>query len=304
VDVTPADPAPAPAPSPVAIPTALSGEPSATPPVTTWPDDWREKLALDFPEGDERNKTLTMLQRLNDPTALAKKIREQDKLISSGAHRKAPGADATPEQLAAYRAEIGVPNEPKGYLDKLPEGLVIGDDDAPLVDLFLNKMHAENAPPAHVNAALAAYYELQEVAQENFITEQTANKERVVDSLRGKWGSDYRANMNGIKNISDGFFGEASSLFQEAMLPDGTPLMNHQGILEGLSALARELNPGAAIIPAGGGNVQQGVDAEIAKIEESMNAPGGYEKHMRSPGQQQRYTQLIEAREKYKARGM
>lgn len=291
----------APAAPPTApIDTALTT--TAQPSTGVWPDDWRQRIANDVPEGDERTKALNLLQRLNDPAALLKKVREQDRLISSGAHRKAPGADATPEAMAAYRMEMGIPDKPEGYLEKLTDGFVIGEDDKPLVNLFLESMHKENAPPSTVQSALSAYYEIQEQAQAEFIKEQTVVKEQTVDQLRQKWGGEFRANMNSINNIVDGYFGPVADMIKTAILPDGTPLMNNKDALEGLAALAREINPGAAIIPAGGGNIDQSIDTEIGKIEERMKKD--YHGHMRDTAAQTRYGQLLEAREKRNQRGM
>lgn len=288
----------APAPS-----TALDSPAAPVSPAAIWPDDWRQKMVAGVPDGDERTKALNLLQRMTDPEMLVKKLREQDRLISAGSVRKAPGADATPEALAAYRAEIGVPDKPEGYYEKLTDGLVIGEDDKPLVDLFFQNMHTENASPAIVQKAVDAFYQIQEQAQEQFIREQTVVKETTVDALRAKWGGEFRPNMNGISNLFDGFFGEISDQMKLAILPDGTPVMNHLKALEGFAALSRELNPGAAVIPAGAGNVAQSVDSEIAKIEEAMAKPGGWNAHMRNPAQNARYGQLLEAREKMKARG-
>lgn len=295
-----ATPAPVAPTAPAPVDTALTTTPQ--PSTGVWPDDWRQRIANDVPEGDERTKALNLLQRLNDPAALLKKVREQDRLISSGAHRKAPGADATPEAMAAYRVEMGIPDKPEGYLEKLTDGFVIGEDDKPLVNLFLESMHKENAPPSTVQSALSAYYQIQEQAQAEFIKEQTVVKNNTVSELGQKWGGEYKANMNSINNVVDGFFGPVADQIKLAMLPDGTPLMNNKDALEGLAALASEINPGSAIIPAGSGNVDQSIDAEIAKIEKRMSTD--YHGHMRDTAAQARYGQLLEAREKRTQRGM
>lgn len=288
------------APSPTALDPTAAPTPSTVP---NWPDDWRQKMVAGVPEGDERTKALNLLQRLNDPEALLKKVREQERVISAGGVRKAPGADATPEQLTAYRQEIGIPDKPEGYYEKLTDGLVIGDEDRPLVDLFFENMHTKNASPEIVQTALDAYYQIQERAQEEFVNEQIQVKQNTVDALHTKWGGEFRANMNSVLNVIDGFFGSSSEAIRSAMLPDGTPLMNHLGALEGFAAMAREINPGAAVIPAGSGNIAASVDSELAKLNEDMRAPGGYERHMRSPDRQARMQQLTEAKMKMEARG-
>ena len=68
-----------------------------------------------------------------------------------------------PAQIAAWRAESGVPAKPEGYLDNLPHGIVIGADDKPMVGAFVADMHAKHAPPDLVHTAIGSYYKIQDI---------------------------------------------------------------------------------------------------------------------------------------------
>src|SRR5688572_16811028 len=139
----PADPA-APKPSDKPAGAPLSGE------------NWRQELA-----GDDA-KALKALERIPSQKDLLKSWLEQRALISSGKHAKAPGADATPEQLKEYREANGIPETHDGYYKALPEGVTFGEDDKPGVEGFLKDMHGMNVPPAIVSKALERYVAVQE----------------------------------------------------------------------------------------------------------------------------------------------
>src|SRR3546814_3644725 len=51
---------------------------------------------------------------------------------------------ATPEQIAEWRKEQGIPEKPEDYDLKFDNGLVIGEADKPLVAEFLKASHATN----------------------------------------------------------------------------------------------------------------------------------------------------------------
>lgn len=123
VDPKPADPAPADL-APV--------DPPADPVAGDWPEDWRSKAA----GGDE--KLMKFLERYNSPKAVVGALVDARKLISQGVNRP-PKADATPEEVAAWRAENGIPEKPDGYEVSLPDGFVIGEADKPVVDSFLDR---------------------------------------------------------------------------------------------------------------------------------------------------------------------
>src|SRR3546814_10458699 len=72
---------------------------------------------------------------------------------------------ATPEQIAEWRKEQGIPEKPEDYDLKFDNGLVIGEADKPLVAAFLKASHATNVTPAQAKAQIASYYAIQEQQQ-------------------------------------------------------------------------------------------------------------------------------------------
>ena len=77
---------------------------------TTKPaDDWRTRLA----GGDE--KELKRLSRFASEADVYKAYRELEKKKSSGELKQALSKDATPEQIAEWRKENGIPETPDKY---------------------------------------------------------------------------------------------------------------------------------------------------------------------------------------------
>jgi len=274
-----------------------SDKPAAAP--ADWPEDWRSKLA-----GDDA-KALKAFERFKSPNDMAKSLLEAQKKISSGATRPQLAEGATEEQVAEYRKALGVPDTPDGYLEKINSGLVIGDDDKPLLESFLASAHGKNAPPEFVESALEWYYDLQEKQTAEQSAADSEAKRNGEDALRAEWGGEFRANINAITafldtapTTEDGT--PLKDLLMGARLSDGTALGNHPDALRWLSNMASESNPAGFVSPGAGGSQAQSVDDEIASIQKVMRSDRAtYDK---DPKMQARLLTLLDAQAKLSAR--
>ncbi len=260
-----------------------------------FPEDWRVKMA----GGDD--KAAKQLERFKSPVEVAKALREAQAKVSQMKPELA--ADATEEQVAAWRKSAGIPEKPEGYLEKLPDGLVIGEDDKPMVDSFLTAAHGKNFPPDFVGTALNWYYDMQDREAAAQSDMDGKNRGAAVEELRAEWGNEYQTNLNGFTGLLDSapaiVVGDKEVPFGKflgaARLPDGRLLGDHPAVIRWVSGLASEINPGGFIAPSGGVN-GQGIDDEIAKIETLMRTDrAAYD---RDPNQAKRLGQLLEAKER------
>jgi hypothetical protein len=226
--------------------------------------DWRKEIA-----GDD-DKFLSTLQRFNAPTDFGNSFREAQQTIRSGQLQKALGEDATAEDIQAYREAKGIPDAPEGYLEKLPDGLVLGEDDMPIASVFMEALHSVNAEPTVAHALISKYNEFaeqQQDAQAEMDSEQAA---LANDELRNEWGTDYRANMNAITNFMNATFGEeAREQLLSGRFADGRAFMNDPKVLQSFAALARQMNP-ANELYSGGAEPLQAMNEEIAELEKFM----------------------------------
>lgn len=295
---------PAPEPPKVAAPPAdLPASAPAEPPAPKPLDNWRElavgALADDAtPEQKEEHDKLTKLvKRFNTLPDAVKALREAQRKISSGELKAPLAKNAKPEEVAAWRKENGIPEKPEDYKIELPNGAVLGDADKPIVDGFVKAMHEKNTPPDVVNAAVAWYVQSQEERLQAMAENDKAYRATMEDTLREEWGSDFRANKEGVETMVGQWPEEVRKALLSARTGEGF-LIEHPGVMRALSDQARQLGfVGATVVPKGG-DLGASVDQEIAAIEKSMFNEDGTKNsaYWKSDKAQVRYAQLLEAR--------
>ena len=269
---------------------------SATPPpdktvLATWPSDWRQQLA-----GDDKT-FLGQLERYSSPNDLARKIREQDKLISSGQLKQPLPKDATPEQIAEYRKANGIPESPDKYD---VNAFNIGEQEKPVVGNILKTMHDLNLPPEAVNKILSSYYGQRKEFETNQEKQILANRMAAEDELRKEWGGEYRGEINRIENLLNTYSMETQRAIQFGKDNKGMPLLSNASFLRDLAVHSRMINPVTTVVPGSGGDQMQSVDTEIASIEQRMaDDRKGYFKDEKM---QARYRDLLQWRENQKER--
>lgn len=227
--------------------------------------DWRDEFA-----GDDL-KFKSTLERFKSPADFSNSYREAQAKIRSGQLRpEPPGTDATEDDIKAYREANNIPMEVKDYLESLPEGVVLGEDDLPIAESFMTALHESFAPPEVAHALIAKYNEFQEQQQELLAEADSTQHQETEDFLRKEWAGDYRANINMIGGLLESTFGkEAKEQLLNGRFQDGRGFMNDPKILEGLADIARKLNPIAALTKPGG-DAEKTLNDEIAEIEKVM----------------------------------
>lgn len=246
--------------------------------------DWRAAYGTD-------EKLTKLLGRYASPEAFGKAHLEAVGRIST---LKAPLKEgATAEEAAAWRKDNGLPDKPDGYFEKLPGGLVLGEDDKALFTEWATQMHGLNAPPALVAKTVEWYYKMQEQQSANQETMDRQHQTETTLALRNAWGRDYTENMNLVKSFIGGMDQETQALFMDATMPDGRRLFNSPQVIQFLTQKARELNPLAFIPGAGAGDEGKTLDQRIEAIEATM----GTTAYRKDEKVQEEYRQLITRRE-------
>jgi hypothetical protein len=257
--------------------------------------NWRDAFA------GEDDKFKSQLERYSTPEDLGKAFREQRATISSGNLSPKPDENATPEDLAAFRAANNIPAESSGYLENLPEGLVLGEDDKEIFENFAGAMHEMNVEPAVMHKVIDWYNGFAEDQQDAMAEMDNSHHQETEDALRTEWGNDYRANINLIGSLIETTFGEENaSAILNARDADGRAIMNIPGVLEGLASIQRKLNPVTQLAPRTGGTPQQTLDDEIADIEKLMR--DDRDRYNKDEKTQARYRELLQIRIDHEAR--
>jgi hypothetical protein len=226
--------------------------------------DWREPIA------GEDKKFLSELQRYNAPVDLGNSWREQRQTISAGQLSKPLGDEPSDEDLAAFREANGIPAEAAGYLENLPDGLIVGEDDKEYFEDLMGALHAKNAPPAIGHAIINWYNGFAEQQQDAQAEMDDTQSGESVDKLREDWGSDYRANINLVNGLIASTFGkDAADQILNGRYQDGRAFMNDPAVLKGFAEIARKMNP-IMQIDAPGTSHESTMNDEIAELEKYM----------------------------------
>jgi len=252
--------------------------------------DWRTQWA------GEDKELLSFLGRYHSKDAALKKFKETHDDIRNGKYRKPLGENPSDEDMAQWRKELGVPEATEDYYKSLPEALVVGDDDKPLVDQFLAAMHEQNAPPSVVSAAIETYYGIveEQLAEEANIAREA--EAAGVEALRAEWGADYKRNLNVVHAHLETLPTEVAEIFRNGRGADGVPIGYKPEALKWLASMALEANPLSTVVPGTGATQASAITDEIAKIEGIMRTDRT--QYNKDETMQARYRDLLMAREK------
>lgn len=273
-----------------------SSEPAQefTPFYNSLPETWREDVAKGMELDDSKQNVLNRYESF--PKLMEAFFHQRDK-ISEGVQQSdaMPGEDATPEQWAEYRAAKGIPESPDKYDLQLSEGLVLDEADSEIMQSVYPVAHKHNLPAPVMSELVDSFLQAREKEQADLQQHHMLQHQECAETLRNQWGNDYQTNINMVRGmLNKAFPSEMVDQVEQLMLPDGSMAFNNPVFVQAFSQLARQLNPAGAVVP-NTSNPGQAVDAEIQKIEKTLSDdPDAYYK---DTGMQDRYRQLLEARE-------
>lgn len=230
----------------------------------SWPDDWQAKMS----KGDE--KTAKLLGRFASPEALAEAYIAATARIRSGELKAPLGKNPKPEELAAWRADNGIPETPEKYDLKFESGLVIGETDKPIIDGFLKSAHERNLTGEQAKGAIEWYYQEQERQSNERIDKDDQQRQSALDTLNAEWGANFRRNINMVEGLLSKFPDDVRDLFKSGRLADGTAILNHPQVVRALAGIALDINPAGTVVPVGTGDPMKSVEGRIEEIESFM----------------------------------
>ena len=253
--------------------------------------NWRDAYA-----GDD-DKFKSTLERFSTEADMGTAYREAQQTIRSGQHNQPPAAEADEKTVTAYREANGIPLEAKGYLENMPDDLVLGEDDMPIAEVFMGALHELHAPPSYAHALIGAYNKWAEQVQDDIAGTDASQHTETEGALRTTWGTDYQANINLVGAFLESTFGEeAKEEMMNGRFADGRAFMNNPKVLEGLAAVQRKLDPVTRLVPPGGDPIQTLHDelAEIDKFRREHRT-----EYFKDEKMQARERELIDIRNKH-----
>lgn len=231
-----------------------------------WSDDWREKMA----GGDE--KKLKRLQRFPSPQAVLEFGLNAEKSWKQGKDPDPFPDKGTDEEKAAWRKANSIPDAPGEYIKDftLPDGLVIGENDKPIVDQYLADAHAQNMKPSEVQSNLAWFFKWREGQTQALSDKDIDDRSSVSEELTREWGGDMKRNLGAAYELVKSVGDEEADAIMDARLPDGTKLGNHPKIIKWLAQTSLELNPALSVIPTKGTDAMTSLKTRMTEIENVM----------------------------------
>lgn len=260
--------------------------------------DWRARLA-----GDDKDLQ-KVLSRYTDEAAFGKAHKSLQAKLSSGEYKKSLPDGASPEELATWRKENGLPDKADGYVEKLelPKGLVIGEADKPIVAEFAAAALEGNVEPGQFNKMVGKYYEILDAQRAQQEDADASFKTEAEEVLRADWqGADYRRNLTAVNNLVATWPGDLATRVLAGRTPDGRKLGDDPVFIKQLASLAMELNPAATLVPAGTTDPAKTVQDELETIREiRRNKPDEYAANIKK--YEARELELIDANLKLQKR--
>lgn len=255
----------------------------------TWPENWRDEMA----GGDEKERK--RLDRFASPADVYKSNREMEKKLSSGKFRADLPEKPTEEQLAAYRKEMGIPEDGK-YDVEIGGGFVWSDEDKPALDFFAQRAHELNIPQGEFKKSLQIYADLQNKAVAETVERDKAVWKETEDALRAEWGHEFRANMTMLERMFPPEIVE--DVFTARGGVSGVKLGGSKEFLNFLVGFMKKYAPEETIIPGGDPGA---ADNELEALEKEMKSD--WDAFMRDSAKYERWTKLKDARTARLSRG-
>jgi hypothetical protein len=250
------------------------------------------------------------LAKYTDPKAVYKSLRDLQAKISKGELKAPPAAlpaNATPEQKAEYRKANGLPETAEAYVEKLalPDGVVIGAADKPLVADFANAMFEQGASQDEMNRAVSWFYQAQDREKAQRTEADGALRVSSEVALRGEWGADFTPNMNAFGAFKATMPTELQATLFTARTADGRMLGDTPEFLKLGAQLGRMLNPAATLIMPAGADAGKKIGEEIGEIEKSMYDANGNPNrdYWGDETKQARLRELYDMRDRMAAKG-
>jgi hypothetical protein len=256
---------------------------------------WRDELA----GGDERFRKRA--ERWPSLADVGRSYLALEHKLSSGEYKRALPKDASPDEVAAWRAENGIPRSWEDYTIELGNGMAAGEADRPLLMAFAQFAHARGLSNADANDFATWYFEHQDALVSQREDTDAEFRLKTEEELREEMGPDYRRNINVANAMLGAMPGELAGRLAQGRMADGTKIGNDPAFLRWLIGLGLDMNPTATLVPAGTGDAGSTLDDEIGAIKAYMRTNRA--DYAKDEKMQARYRDLLAARDRMKARG-
>lgn len=225
-------------------------------------DDWRAGIT----DPDARK----LADSSTDLNHFAQRTLEMRQKLSSAILR--PGKNAKPEEVAAYRKALEIPEEPSGYeFPDLPEGMELTDEVKLSRDVWGQRFHELGIPaPAAkelarlVNEDAAEYQKMQVEADKKFAADAEAD-------LKKEWpGEEYAKNREFVNRAVAQFGGDDLDDLRQLELKNGRFLFDDPRMMKLMARVGREMDEGS-MGDVLSGNERDSLETQVRELREKQS---------------------------------
>lgn len=224
-------------------------------------DDWRSSIK----DPDARK----LAESSTDIDHFAKRTLEMRKKLSSAIVK--PGEDAAPEDIAAYRKALGIPEEASAYeFPDLPEGVEMTEEVERSREVWAERFHSLDIPAGAAKELARLVNEDSAAYQAAQIEADKAHADAAEAALRKEWrGAEYDLNIEHSKRAAAEIFGADLDDVRNMELKNGRFALDDPRLVRALAKVGREMSEGSL------GDVMTDADrdrtqTELSDITESI----------------------------------
>jgi len=166
-------------------------------------EGWADKLPDGFLTADDLPAFKIHASKYKSPLDAIKSDFHKEKMLGRKAQAVViPGEKSTPEEIAAFRTALGVPETPEGYKLKpeaLPEGMTWNDE---IAKPFAAIAHKHNIPPAAMNEIIGQYVAMQQVSADEMGKMYQAELDKGMATLKETWKNDTEKNIGFASRVA------------------------------------------------------------------------------------------------------
>lgn len=224
-------------------PSSGTSTPRTSTPATTPPADGAASPPVGLPLGealrDDGLKGHQGLSKFKDVDSLAKSYVELDRLRNERTGVKPLTADSPPEEVAAYRQAMGIPERPEHYeltSPDYPADLPLSEDS---VDWWRHTAHKYHLPPAVVQGILNDHAAFLGAQYGELVSQRIGARDEIRQAFTQKYGAAGQAEVERALRYAREKFPQAAEEFFHGTITEGLPQpLSPQGVVALLEILA------------------------------------------------------------------
>lgn len=223
--------------------------------------DWREDLPDDLKETAKRF------------TSKADAIRAIQDLRKRESQVRVPGKNATPEEVAAYRKAVGIPEKPEEYEFPKLKDEELTDEVKESRAAWSKRFHDLGVPKTTAKALIDSLAEESAKLQEAQVKADKSFAEAQENALRSEWKGDEYDRNKALANRAFAEVANRAGLTLDALTKietkDGRFLMDRAEVVRMFAAIGREMAEGS-IGPTLTEGEKETLDDQIRAVREQV----------------------------------